>query len=104
MKGIQRFPKTFVLAGVVLAGTFGMAIIAAAQDVPDLQTPKSPLVLKDEGSFFVGGEVKAVEKKATESKPVQASEAKPANKRVVRKRETDEQKARRIAAKYGISW
>ena len=59
MKGIQRFPKTFVLAGVVLAGTFGTAITAAAQDVSDLQTPKSPLVLKAQGSFFVGGEVKA---------------------------------------------
>ena len=58
MKGIQRFPKTFVLAGVVLASTFGTAITAAAQDVPDLQTPKSPLVLKAQGSFFVGGEVK----------------------------------------------
>ena len=57
MKGIQRFPKTFVLAGVVLAGTFGTAITAAAQDVSDLQTPKSPLVLKAQGSFFVGGEV-----------------------------------------------
>ena len=36
---------------------FGTAITAAAQDVPDLQTPKSPLVLKAQGSFVVGGEV-----------------------------------------------
>jgi hypothetical protein len=61
MKGIQRFPKTFVLAGVVLAGTFGMAITAAAQDVPDLQTPKPPLMLRAQGSFVQGGEVKVTE-------------------------------------------
>jgi hypothetical protein len=62
MKSIQRFPKTFVLAGVVIAfGTVGTAITAAAQDVSDLQAPKSPLVLKDHGSFFVGGEVKQAE-------------------------------------------
>ena len=55
---MNRFPKTLVLAGVVLAGTFGTAITAAAQDVSDLQTPKSPLVLKAQGSFVLGGEVK----------------------------------------------
>ena len=43
--------------------------------------------------------------KPAETKPVQAAtETRPAKKKVVRKRETDEQKARRIAAKYGISW
>ena len=57
MKRIQRLPKTLVLAGVVLASTFGMAITAAAQDVPDLQTPKPPLVLNGQGSFFLGGQV-----------------------------------------------
>ena len=56
MKEIQRFPKTFVLAGVVLAVTFATAITAAAQDVPDLQMSKSPLVLKGQGSFVIGGE------------------------------------------------
>jgi len=43
----------------------------------------------------------------------QATEAKPADtatrpvekkKRVAKKRETDEQKARRIAKKYGVTW
>jgi hypothetical protein len=60
MERIQQFPKTFqpvVLAGVVLAGTFGMAITAAAQDVSDLQTPNGSLVLQARGSFFVGGEL-----------------------------------------------
>jgi pimeloyl-ACP methyl ester carboxylesterase len=67
MKGIQRFPKTLqsiVLASVVLAGTFGTAITAAAQDVSDLQTPKGSLVLQAQGSFFMGGET--VSQTATE--------------------------------------
>jgi len=34
----------------------GTQIPAAAQDVSDLQTPKSPLVLDAQGSFLVGGE------------------------------------------------
>ena len=34
----------------------GTQIPAAAQDVSDLQTPKRPLVLDAQGSFFVGGE------------------------------------------------
>jgi len=36
--------------------------------------------------------------------PPAAQPAKPAKKRVARRHETDEQKARRIAAKYGVSW
>ena len=48
---------------------------------------------------------KPAETKAAETKPADAvTTAKPAKKRVARKRETNEQKARRIAAKYGISW
>jgi hypothetical protein len=49
-------------------------------------------------------ETKAVETRPAATKPAQAAtEAGPVKKRVV-KRETDEQKARRIAAKYGVSW
>lgn len=33
-----------------------------------------------------------------------AKPSKPAKKRQAKRRETDEEKARRIAAKYGISW
>ena len=54
---ILRFAGYCLSAALLLAvGTLGTAITAAAQDVPDLQTPKSPLVLKAQGSFFVGGE------------------------------------------------
>ena len=59
MKTNQRFFKSLrsvVLAGSILAGIFGTAITATAQDFKDLQTPDSPLVLKAQGSFYVGGE------------------------------------------------
>lgn len=48
---------------------------------------------------------KPAEVTPAETKPARAAKvAKPVKKRVVRSRETDEQKARRIAAKYGIHW
>ena len=56
--------QTVVLAGVVLLGAFGTAITAAAQELRDLRTPESPLVLKALGSFYVGGEM--VSQTATE--------------------------------------
>jgi hypothetical protein len=54
---LRKKSQLTVLAGVVLAGSFATAFTAAAQDFDDLQTPKSPLVLKAQGSFFVGGEL-----------------------------------------------
>ncbi|MGB9118560.1 hypothetical protein [Bradyrhizobium sp.] len=36
--------------------------------------------------------------------PTTAQPSKPAEKKQPRRRETDEEKARRIAAKYGVSW
>jgi hypothetical protein len=59
MKRDQRFSRSLqsaVLASGTLVGFLGTAITAVAQDLGDLQTPKSPLVLKAQGSFFVGGE------------------------------------------------
>ena len=58
MKNAQRFrmAKQLVILAGFLAGSFGMAITAAAQDVPDLQTTKPPLTLAGQGSFFLGGE------------------------------------------------
>jgi pimeloyl-ACP methyl ester carboxylesterase len=44
-----------VLASLTLAGIIGATNRAEAQDVTDLQTPQRPLVLKAQGSFFVGG-------------------------------------------------
>ena len=53
----KRIPGSLVIASaLVLAGTYGTAITAAAQDFDDLQAPQGALVLKAQGSFFVGGE------------------------------------------------
>jgi len=52
----NRIPGSLVIASVlVLTGTFATAITAAAQDFEDLQTPTAPLVLRAQGSFYVGG-------------------------------------------------
>jgi hypothetical protein len=57
--GSQRFSilsRSAILAGVTLTGVPGTPIAAAAQAIKDVQTPDTPLVLKAQGSFFVGGE------------------------------------------------
>jgi hypothetical protein len=41
---------------------------------------------------------------APDAAPAPAAKPKPARKQQVRRRESDEEKARRIAAKYGVSW
>ncbi len=45
-----------ILVGVALAAVLGMADAGVAQALRDVQTPDTPLVLKAQGSFFVGGE------------------------------------------------
>ena len=57
MKSNLRFPKllrSLLLAGGMLAGILGSTNTARAQELKDIQTPKTPLVLKAQGSFFVG--------------------------------------------------
>jgi hypothetical protein len=54
---IIKAPGSTVLTGAVLAGILGMTITAGAQQLRDVQTPKTPLVLEAQGSFYVGGEV-----------------------------------------------
>ena len=48
--------QQLLLTGVALACVLGTAIGAEAQALKDVQTPNTPLVLKAQGSFFVGGE------------------------------------------------
>ena len=45
-----------ILPGIALACVLGTAIGAEAQALKDVQPPDTPLVLKAQGSFFVGGE------------------------------------------------
>lgn len=55
----QRFSipcRSAVLAALTITGVFGLARTVAAQVVTNLQIPDTPLVLKAQGSFFVGGE------------------------------------------------
>ena len=55
----QRFSmrsRSAILVGVTLVGVLGTATGAVAQALKDVQTADTPLVLKAQGSFFVGGE------------------------------------------------
>ncbi len=55
----QRFSvwsRSAVLVASIAASTLAAPRGAAAQALGDLQTPDTPLVLKAQGSFFVGGE------------------------------------------------
>jgi len=45
------------LVAVIVAAVLGVAGNARAQALKDVQTSRSPLVLKAQGSFFVGGEI-----------------------------------------------
>ena len=48
--------RTSVVIGIALAGVLGPAIDVQAQPLKAVQTPDTPLVLKAQGSFFVGGD------------------------------------------------
>lgn len=59
----MRRKRSFHFPGVravrvtaIVVGCLGIALAARGQDLSDLSTPDSPLVLKAQGSFFVGGE------------------------------------------------
>lgn len=54
----QRFSifGRLVIVAVTVAGVLGTAAAVRAQALKDLQTPDTPLVLKAQGSFFIGGE------------------------------------------------
>ncbi len=55
----QRYPmacRSNLLLGGLLAGVLASPVGATAQALKDVQMPGTPLVLKAQGSFFVGGE------------------------------------------------
>jgi pimeloyl-ACP methyl ester carboxylesterase len=59
MRNVQRpiLPRLdIMMKGLVFASTLGTVTSACAQAFEDLQTPRAPLVLKAQGSFFIGGE------------------------------------------------
>jgi pimeloyl-ACP methyl ester carboxylesterase len=56
--GTHRYSadRPAILSGVAFAAILGASGGATAQALKDVQTPDTPLVLKAQGSFFVGGE------------------------------------------------
>jgi pimeloyl-ACP methyl ester carboxylesterase len=52
----SMFRRSAILAAVTLAGVVGTTAAVMAQTLKDVQTADTPLVLKAQGSFFVGGE------------------------------------------------
>jgi pimeloyl-ACP methyl ester carboxylesterase len=50
------FCRSAILIGVALTTVLGTASSVVAQALKDVQTPDTPLVLKAQGSFFVGGD------------------------------------------------
>ena len=48
--------RSVMLVGVAAAAVLGTADAVTAQALKDIQTADKPLVLKAQGSFFVGGE------------------------------------------------
>ena len=53
---VSKLCRSSILVGAALAAVFGAAVSPTAQALKDVQTPDTPLVLKAQGSFFVGGE------------------------------------------------
>jgi len=53
---VSMLCRSAVLCGATLVGVLGTATGIGAQALKDLQTPDIPLVLKAQGSFFVGGD------------------------------------------------
>ena len=53
---LSKFCRASMLVGIALSGVLGATVHVEAQALKDVQTPDAPLVLKAQGSFFVGGE------------------------------------------------
>ena len=52
----SKLCRPSILFAAGLAGVFGSAVNVYAQALKDVRTPDTPLVLKAQGSFFVGGD------------------------------------------------
>ena len=53
---LSNLSRSSIVVGAVVASVLGMPSGAAAQALKDVKTADTPLVLKAQGSFFVGGE------------------------------------------------
>jgi hypothetical protein len=52
----SKFRRLAILIGVTVTTLLVAAASVLAQSLKDVQTPDTPLVLKAQGSFFVGGD------------------------------------------------
>jgi pimeloyl-ACP methyl ester carboxylesterase len=52
----SKLCRSSFLASIALAGVLGTAVNVMAQGLKDVKVPDTPLVLKAQGSFFVGGD------------------------------------------------
>jgi hypothetical protein len=92
----------------------GLIEVASSETVQQAEPAPSPTVAEQLKTKAPKPQATATEAKSTDVKPVEAksteetpTEAKPATKRVAQqkvRRESDEHKARRIAARYGVYW
>ena len=53
---VSKLCRPLLLVCAALAGVPGTALNVQAQALNEVKTPDTPLVLKAQGSFFVGGE------------------------------------------------
>ena len=53
---VSKLCRPSLLVWAAVAGVLGTSVNVQAQALKDVQTPDAPLVLKAQGSFFVGGE------------------------------------------------
>jgi len=87
--------KLILISALLLASASAQAgqsrgLVLAANDTPAVTEPAAPEPPKPQT--------------AATPDTTQPQASKPANKAHVQRRESDEAKARRIAARYGISW
>jgi hypothetical protein len=93
--------KTILLA--VMAFACGAA---HAQDLSNVQLAQATTTTPPAAAPAQAAPAAAPAPQATAPEATQptAQPSKPAKKKQAKRRETDEEKARRIAAKYGVSW
>ena len=93
--------SAFVLASVSAQAGQSRSLILAANDEPQAAAKVEPAKPSEAQPEAAQTDVKAYAAQPEASKPYVA---KPARKAQVRGYESDEHKARRIAARYGVYW
>jgi outer membrane biosynthesis protein TonB len=98
--------EIFKMRKLLLAATMALGCGAAhAETLTQAAPPAAEPAQAAPAPQAAPAAVPAPQAAAPETAPAPAAKpSKPARKQQVRRRESDEAKARRIAAKYGVSW